>query len=296
MNNNIKKYFDDKYNKEENYKIIMEKIKNKSEKKLKVKKFKGLYVFAPVCLIVLVLGTFLGFNIYNDNKVVSYLSIDINPSVMLGVNKADEVKEVDNLNDDAKELTKDLKLEGLKVEEASSKIIDKAIKLGYITEDEDNAILVSTYCNNKNKANNIKNNVNNSVNKNLKARGIRALIVDEELTVEDAKKANEYGVSEAKILFVKRALEENPDLEFEDLIYLPAREIAKYISEYDSVTGGKGNGYGNNNGSSNSQGNGQNTNSQGNGKENQGDHESPGNRPQGENLADAADAGLQTEG
>lgn len=253
-NENLKNYFDNKFSKEDNYNKIMDKIKSTDEEKVKTKKFKGLYVLAPVCVIVLVLGTFLGFNIYNDNKVVSYLSIDINPSIMLGVNEDDKVKEIDNLNDDAKKLTEDLDLVGMEVDDATNKIIDKAIELGYINEeDSDNTILLSTYCDNKKASNSIKNKVNNSVNKNLNARGIRALIVDEELTVEDAQKANEYGVSEAKILFVKRALEENPDLEFEDLIYLPAREIAKYISEYDSVTGGNGSGQGQGNGNNQAQ-------------------------------------------
>ena len=242
---NIKDYFDKQFNKEENLNSIMEKIN-----KEKHKTFKGIYILAPICLILVLFGGIFGFNFYNSNKVVNYLSIDINPSIMLGVNNKDKVKEVNNLNDDAEELTKDLELINLEVEDATNKIIDKAIELGYITEEEDNTILLSTYCNNKEISNNIQNKVNSSVNENLNAKGIRALIIDEELTVEDAKKANEYGVSEAKILFVKKALEENPDLEFEDLIYLPAKEIAKYISDYDDITGekGQGNGAGQGNG------------------------------------------------
>ena len=68
--------------------------------------------------------------------------------------------------------------------------------------------------------------------------------------MEDAQKANEYGVSEAKILFVKKALEDNPDLKFENLIYLPSREIAKYIDEYEELisSNSQGNKYGQANG------------------------------------------------
>lgn len=213
--------------------------------------FKDYYIWAFVCLMVLLVFGVIGFNIYDNNKIVSYLSIDINPSVMLGVTKHDEVKEVNILNDDAKELVKDLNLKGEDSLVATNKIIDKAVELGYIDKnEEDNAVLVSTYCNNKEKSHKMRNRVNNSVNKHLNVKRIRVLIASEELTLEDAKKANQYGVSEAKILFVKRALRENPDLKFEDLIHLPSGEIAKYISDYDSFTGGKGNGagYGNKNG------------------------------------------------
>ena len=63
---------------------------------------------------------------------------------------------------------------------------------------------------------------------------------------------NEYGVSEAKILFVKKAIEQNPKLNFDDLIYLPTREIAKYIEGYEDVnTGNQGENNQNNQGNGN---------------------------------------------
>lgn len=69
---------------------------------------------------------------------------------------------------------------------------------------------------------------------------------------EDALKMNEYGVSEAKILFVKKAIEQNPELNFDDLIYLPTREIAKYIEGYEDVnTGNQGENNQNNQGNGN---------------------------------------------
>lgn len=67
---------------------------------------------------------------------------------------------------------------------------------------------------------------------------------------------NEYGVSQGKVLFVKKAISENPSLKFEDLIYMPVKEIAKYIDGYENIPGkgqncngngnGKGNGYNDN--------------------------------------------------
>ena len=84
-------------------------------------------------------------------------------------------------------------------------------------------------------------------------------VTDEEMT-KVLKTICKYGLSENEVfslvdIFIKSGdvLEENPDLEFEDLIYLPAREIAKYISEYDSVTGGNGSGQGQGNGNNQAQ-------------------------------------------
>ena len=55
-NSNLKTYFDSKFNKEENYNKIMEKVKKEEkvqEKKKKRLSFRSFYVLAPVCLFIL---------------------------------------------------------------------------------------------------------------------------------------------------------------------------------------------------------------------------------------------------
>ncbi len=166
------------------------------------------------------------------NNPVSYVSIDINPSIMLTINRFDRVIKVEGLNEDAKKLIENIKLYGVDIVLATEKITNKAVELGYLDKNlNDNVVLVSAYCNNEEKRENLQQKFHDNLNK----KGIRSFIVDTELTEEDAKKSNEYGVSEAKILFVKKAIEQNPELKFEDLIYLPAREIAKYIDGYENL-------------------------------------------------------------
>ena len=110
--------------------------------------------------------------------------------------------------------------------------------------------------------------IHNNINQNLNSKGIKSLIIDTELTEEDAKKANEYGVSESKILFVKKAIEQNSDLKFEDLIYLPVREIVKYIDGYENTNGSNGNGINQNKNENKGNGVENKGNGKGNGKEN----------------------------
>lgn len=243
---NLNMEIDNDFDKKRNYlKIIEKKEGEKSMNKI-VK-----YAFAPVMVIVLIIG---GIIFYNSPS--SYVSIDINPSVMLSINRFDKVVKVDSLNDDAKKLTKDMNLYGLNVSDATIEITNKAIEMGYIDEEiDDNVVLVSTYCNNTQKQDELKQQIHQNLSNNLKKNGIGSLIIDMELTEEDAEKANEYGVSEAKILFVKKAIEENPELNFEDLIYLPAKEIAKYIDEYKNINIGNQNGNNQGNPNGNGQGN-----------------------------------------
>ncbi len=234
---NLNKVIDNDFNKKRNYLKIAEK---KERKKSMNRIFK--YALVIVMLVFIIVG---GLIYYNSPS--SYVSIDINPSVMLTINRFEKVIKVESLNDDAKELIKDMNLYGMDVSEATIKITEKATELGYIDKEiDDNVVLVSTYCNNSEKQDELQQRIHQNLNDNLNKNGIGYLIVDTELTEEDAKKANEYGVSKAKILFVKKTIEENPELKFEDLIYLPAREIAKYISEYENLyIGNQGNNNGN---------------------------------------------------
>lgn len=161
---------------------------------------------------------------------------------MLSVNNFNKVVKVEELNSDAKKVTNHLNLYGLDAATATNKFIEEATKLGYIDKGEtDNTVLISTYCDNENKRIKLHKRIYDNVNQKTNTYGIRRLILDMELTEEDAKKANEYGVSEAKILFVKKAIEENPELKFEDLIYFPAKEIAQYIDGYNELTQSKDN-------------------------------------------------------
>lgn len=199
------------------------------------------------CFALLLTSGLVIFNSYS-NKIVSYLSVDINPSFMLGLDRNNIIKEVECLNNDADKLLDNNSIIDSNISDGLELIVDLAIEEEYVNDED--MILLSVYCDNDKYRKNLEKKVNDIVDSGLNSKDIGTLITDEELTLEDAQKANEYGVSEAKILFVKKALEDNPDLKFENLIYLPSREIAKYIDEYEELisNGSQGNKYGQSNG------------------------------------------------
>lgn len=240
MNKDIK----DAFNK---YMCDKEKVKSKINIEITRQKSKSYKIFIPSITTICLIFLFLIGN-YLINNPYSYVSIDINPSIVLTTNRFDKVIEVKALNKDAKKLLKDINIKKLQVNEANNIIIEKAIEFGYINKDTDeNAILITVYCNNENKRNKMQKSINDNLNNYFNGKGIKSLIIDQVLTKEDIEVANEYGVSQGKILFVKKAILQNPSLKFEDLIYLPVREIAKYIDGYENIkvneknNNGKGN-------------------------------------------------------
>lgn len=88
------------------------------------------YAFAAAaCVLVLALG--LGGQ-YLVVSPVSYISVDINPSVELSLNRLDRVIDASAYNKDGKNILKDLNLKGATYAAAINEIADKAEQQGYL--------------------------------------------------------------------------------------------------------------------------------------------------------------------
>ena len=90
-------------------------------------------VVAAAAMLVLVLGLGLGFGIYQENyKVVSTLSIDVNPSLAINLNSKQNVVSVEALNQDGKTILGDLDLSGKQMHEAVDTLLGSMIEKGYL--------------------------------------------------------------------------------------------------------------------------------------------------------------------
>ncbi len=79
---------------------------------------------------------------YND-KILAYVSLDINPSIQLAVDKDYKVMDADYINKDAMELMADLDPKGMKISEAFYIIINRCAEKGIVKEDSKNYYLIS---------------------------------------------------------------------------------------------------------------------------------------------------------
>ena len=66
-------------------------------------------VMIPVIIVVVLLLGVIGYLIYNNNKVVSTITMDINPSIEIRLKKGNIVKSVVPLNDDARRMERNKK-------------------------------------------------------------------------------------------------------------------------------------------------------------------------------------------
>ncbi len=103
-----------------------------------MKRMKGIVIGA-----VLAAGMLIGVPTYMSSQAVhTTVTVDINPSVALSLNKNDKVVKVEAINEDAKSLELQ-KLKGLSIEEAAERLIDQAEDKGFISDDDDAVILIT---------------------------------------------------------------------------------------------------------------------------------------------------------
>ncbi len=76
-------------------------------------------------------------------EVVAYVTVDINPSLELGLNIQDRVVAANALNEDGKKILEKLDLKELPVDRALELITEVAIQEKYITQDKKNAVIIS---------------------------------------------------------------------------------------------------------------------------------------------------------
>ncbi|PGY10993.1 anti-sigma factor domain-containing protein [Bacillus sp. AFS031507] len=106
---------------------------------------KNVFKLKPVWALMAALFIFLGsfFPMYQNNKAYAYMSIDVNPSIELSINKKMQVVEVTGYNKEGKEIISQLnKWEKEDVSKVAQTILAEMKKEGYLNTKEN--IIIST--------------------------------------------------------------------------------------------------------------------------------------------------------
>ena len=169
-----------------------------------------------VCLILFIgIGGFIFWN----NRIVSTITLDINPSIEINLDINEKVKSIVALNDDAKEVINS-NIKGKSLEETIDTIVDNLIDKGYVKEND--TIEIILYSEGKISNNDIKEKLNN----NLQDKKISSdIIVVDKVTKEDKELAKKYDVSPAKISYIRTIIEENNNIDIKDLANKPVSEL-----------------------------------------------------------------------
>ena len=170
-------------------------------------------------IIILIIGIILSFKIFKENY--SIITLDINPSIELKVNRKDIVVKATALNEDAIELIDDLKNKNIDevLTSISNEIIDKI-------NNEDKEYIILLHVEGKLETDKVSGKINEVFNERNKPVNIIVPII----TKEDEKKSKKLNITPAKAAYLKEVTETNDNLKIEDLIEKPVSEL-KEIKE-----------------------------------------------------------------
>lgn len=170
--------------------------------------------------------------VYFYQQPVSYVGIDINPSVQLAVNRLDRVVEVVSLNRDAELLVSDLNLLNKPVEKALEVIVDNSIEIGYIDEfSDDNMVVVSALEKDDEATEVLEEKIQKIVTDHLDEKKVPAIVLMEQDNEERRDLADSYGVSYGSLLIAQKTVALNPELSLDEIINDPVNVNAKRMSD-----------------------------------------------------------------
>ena len=174
---------------------------------------KKVVIGALIIAIIAIIGCIFLFK----GEKYTIITLDINPSLELKVDKNDNVVEVTALNDDANVLITD-DYKNKNINDVLDNITEKIVE-NVDTEGRDYVILVHV----DGKISDEK--VSGELNRAFEARNIPVSVIVPKVTKEDEKKAKELGVTPAKAAFLKEVTDSNSNVKIEDLKDKPVGEL-----------------------------------------------------------------------
>ena len=175
-----------------------------------------------------------GVYAYAKNPV-AYVSMDINPSVELGVNAFDKVVSVEAYNDDGKKILEGIDLRNYDIKNAVSTVISNAISDGYITQDVTTtaAVVVEiTTSTNKDKVGNkLEESLKDVADKTLNENDIEAEVGTEKVALARRDEARKLGITPGKLNLIQKLQELDPTITIEDYKDSSVKDIQKKTIE-----------------------------------------------------------------
>ena len=192
---------------------------------------------AAACLALVLLG---GGGIFYQqaHAVASVVSLDVNPSIELKVNRSEKVLACAPLNEDAKAILADMSngadLKGAKLDVAVNAIVGSLVRNGYLNSIS-SAIMISVEDNDTARAEKLQRELTSAVDGVLQTSEAKAAVLTQTLTQDAAREqqARENSISTGKAALVNRVLAINPSLKFDALAKLSVEEL-KDLAEADA--------------------------------------------------------------
>ena len=182
--------------------------------------------FAAVAavLVLIIAGVFAVKNLgAPSDTLAAVVSLDVNPSIELNVDKDEKIISAKGLNDDGRRVLGDMELEGSSLEVAVNAVIGSMLKNGYL-DDMANSILVSVSGVNGYDADKLRSTLADDVNRQLENCSVLSQNVSN-ADSDTVKLADKYGITVGKAALIRQIVAADSRHSFEELAPLSINEL-----------------------------------------------------------------------
>lgn len=179
----------------------LERNRNIYEKKGVGRQMKK-YVLAA-CAFVLLFGLSIGGYIYYHTPV-NYLSLDINPSVELGINAFNRVVSATGYNDDGATILKGQDVTNCNVKDAVKNLVISAAKNGFIKSDGSTIISLTAETDNSETASNLEESSGLGAQEATNSEHVTAVVFKTNIALTRRDEARELGITPGKLNLIQK--------------------------------------------------------------------------------------------
>jgi hypothetical protein len=183
-------------------------------------------VIAVACSAVFVCGTSLGAYAYYKTPT-SYLSLDINPSVELGVNAFGKVVSAMAYNNDGKTILDGQNVMGSSVKSAVSTLVKSAAQKGFVAKDGSTVIAVTSETDNSSTATDLEDAAAQGADSAVKSEGDTATVQKENVALERRDEARKLGITPGKLNLIQKLQALDPSITVDEYKDAKVTDIMK---------------------------------------------------------------------
>lgn len=185
--------------------------KQRTQKTLVFRRFREMIAAAAVLAAV-----FIGGLAYYQMPV-NYVSLDINPSLELGVNAFDRVVAVEAFNGDGLQLEEHQWLKNVSLEDAVQALVQEAVRQGYIHQDGSSVVSLTTVSKKTATAGLLQERIREAARRALVEADVKAVVYTDGTDIKLRIRAHELGLSAGKYKLIQLLQELDPELDLEDI-------------------------------------------------------------------------------
>ncbi len=184
-------------------------------------------IFSAAAAAAVAVATVLGVTAYNEKTAVaSIVSIDVNPSIEIRVNKDKKVIDVIPRSDDAAYVIDNMDFKGAGLDVAVNAILGSMISKGYLSEIA-NSILISVDNADPETAESMQDilmeEIDTMIGKETFSGAIMGQVIQENGELQDL--ADKYGITQSKAQLIDHISKQDPTLKYDDLVSLSINDL-----------------------------------------------------------------------